>query len=195
MSKAYSKQMQQWFAVGLLAAAIVLVILVMVVPVVNKGMELHETKNNLVFNLQQYERILARKDAVIQSMNAIKGQYQERGLLNRQDTGALASAEVQEFIKKTIVEAGGQLSSTQALPVITKNEFSRLTVSVRMTGNSEVLRAVLYKIETSAPLIIINQIDIRPMRGIRNRMTRQIDQSNELSINFQAVSFMRKQPE
>jgi len=76
-----------------------------------------------------------------------------------------------------------------------KNEFSRITVSVRMTGNSEVLRAVLYKIETSTPLIVINQIDIRPMRGIRSRTTHQVEPSNQLNINFQAVSFMRKQPE
>ncbi|MDO9168681.1 MAG: type II secretion system protein GspM [Methylobacter sp.] len=185
--------MQRWLAVGLLVAAILIVGLVVIVPVVNKGLELRESKNNLVFRLQQYERILAGKDAVIANMNAIKEQYQQRGLLNRQGTGALASAEVQEFIKKTIVEAGGQLSSTQALPVSTKNEFNRITVSVRMTGNSEVLRAVLYKIETSTPLIIINQLDIRPMRGVRSRITRQIEPSNELSINFQAVSFMRKQ--
>ncbi len=115
MAKFSSKQMQRWLAVGLLVAAILIVSLVVIVPVVNKGLELHEAKNNLVFRLQQYERILARKDAVIESMSAIKEQYQERGLLNRQGTGALASAEVQEFIKKTIVEAGGQLSSTQAL--------------------------------------------------------------------------------
>lgn len=190
-----NKQMQRWLAVGLLVVAILIVNLVVIVPVVSKGMELHEAKNNLVFRLQQYERILAGKDAVIKSMSAIKEQQQKRGLLNRQGTGALASAEVQEFIKKVIVEAGGQLSSTQALPVTAKNEFSRITVSVRMTGNSEVLRAVLYKIETSTPLIIINQMDIRPMRGVMSRITRQIEPSNELSVNFQAVSFMRKQPE
>ena len=190
-----STQMQRWLAVGLLVAAILIVSLVVIAPVVSKGLELHEDENNLIFKLQKYERILAKKNAVIESMDAIKEQYQEHGLLNMQGTGALASAELQEFIKKAIAEAGGQLSSTQALPVTAKNEFSRITVSVRMTGNSEVLRAVLYKIETSAPLIIINQIDIRPMRGIRSRTTHQIEPSNELNINFQAVSFMRKQPE
>ena len=61
-----------------------------------------------------------------------------------------------------------------------------------MTGNSQVLQSVLYKLETSEPLIIINQIDIRPMRGTRNKVTRQIEDSNELNVNFQAVSFMRK---
>lgn len=195
MSKFSSRQMQRWLAVGLLVGAILIIGLVVITPVINKGLELRESENNLVLKLQQYERILAGKDAVTANMNAIKEQYEERGLLNSQGTGALASAEVQEFIKKAIAEAGGQLSSTQALPLSTKNEFSRITVNVRMSGNSEVLRAVLYKIETSTPLIIINEIDIRPMRGVRNRATRQIQQSNELNINFQAVSFMRKQPE
>ena len=203
-----TKQIQRWLAVWLLVTAILVIGLVVIMPVINKGLELHEAKDNLVFRLQQYERILARKDAVAASMNAIREQHQQRGLLNSQSTGALASAEVQEFIKKTVVEAGGKLSSTQALPVSeltpgnalskqpgAKNEFSRITVSVRMTGNAEVLRAVLYKLETSTPLIVINQIDIRPMRGVRSRTTRQIEPSNELNINFQAVSFMRKQPE
>ena len=186
---------QRWIAVGLLIAVVLVIFLVVIVPLVNKEMELHDAKNNLVFRLQQYERILAKKDAVIASMDTIKQQHEEQGYFNSQNTDALASAEMQEFIKKAIVDAGGQLSSTQALPVSNKGKFSRITVRVRMTGNSEVLRAVLYKIETATPLIIIDQIDIRPMRGKRNRTTRQIESSNELNVNFQAVSFMRKQPE
>jgi len=186
---------QRWIALALLIAAVLVIILVLILPVLSKGMELNETKNNLVFRLQQYERILAKKEAVIDSMAKIKQQHEEQGYFNSQTTDALASAEMQEFIKKAIVDAGGQLSSTQALPVNNKDKFSRITVRVRMTGNSEVLRAVLYKIETSTPFIIIDQIDIRPMRGKRNRTTRQIESSNELNVNFQAVSFMRKPAE
>ena len=197
MSKNKKRDMQalqqRWLAVGLLIAVLLVIIFVIIEPVVSKEMELYEAKNNLVFRLQQYERILAKKDAVIASMAHIKQQHEKQGYFNSQKTDALASAEMQEFIKKAIVDAGGQLSSTQALPVSNKDKFSRITVRVRMTGNSEVLRAVLYKIETSNPLIIIDQIDIRPMRGTRNRITRQIESSNELNVNFQAVSFMRKQ--
>ncbi|MEY3289042.1 MAG: hypothetical protein RLZZ419_1284 [Pseudomonadota bacterium] len=187
------ERQQRWLAVGLLIAVVIVFILIIIVPVVSKEMELHEAKNNLIFRLQQYERILAKKDAVIASMTNIKPQQDKQGYFNSQATDALASAEMQEFIKKAIVDAGGQLSSTQALPVNNKDKFNRITVRVRMTGNSEALRAVLYKIETSTPLIIIDQIDIRPMRGTRNRTTRQIESSNELNVNFQAVSFMRKQ--
>ncbi|MEI6334629.1 MAG: type II secretion system protein GspM [Methylococcaceae bacterium] len=189
----FSPELQQrWIALGLLIIVILVVVLVVIAPVVNKKMELDEAKNNLVFKLQQYERILAEKETVIASIANLKQQHEEQGYFNSQETDALASAEMQEFIKKAIVDAGGQLSSTQALPVSNKDNFSRITVRVRMTGNSEELRAVLYKIETSTPLIIIDQIDIRPMRGTRNRTTRQIESSNELNVNFQAVSFMRK---
>lgn len=195
MTPVNSNKMQRWLALGLLVLVIVLIGLVVVGPIVNKGLELNEAKNTLLFRLEQYSRVLSRKDAVTESMEQINTQNQEEGYLNSQGTVALASANVQEFIKKAIIEAGGQLSSTQVLPVTNKNDFSRITVSVRMTGNSEVLRSVLYKIETSTPLIIIDQLDIRPMRGVRNRKTHQIDPSNELNINFQAVSFMKKQPE
>ncbi len=185
---------QRWIAVALMVTVILLASLVIIVPVVSKGLELNETKTSLVFKLQQYERILANKEKVLASMANIKQQHDQQGYFNGQGTDALASAEMQEFIKKAIVEAGGQLSSTQSIPVSSKGDFTRITVRVRMTGNSEVLRSVLYKIETSTPLIVIDQIDIRPVRGVRNRTTRQIDASNELNVNFQAATFMRKQP-
>ena len=136
---------------------------------------------------------MAGKEAIVGNMAAIKQQHEEQGYFNTQGTSALASAEMQEFIKQAIVEAGGQLSSTQVLPPTQKDKFNRITVSVRMTGNIEVLRAVLYKLETSTPLIVIEQMDIRPMRSVRNRVTRQIEPSNGLNINFQAIGFMRAQ--
>ncbi|MCX7082576.1 MAG: type II secretion system protein GspM [Methylococcales bacterium] len=187
-----NQKKQRWLAVGLLISVVLIISLIVIVPLLSKGLELHKYKNDLMFRLQQFERILATKNTINASMAKIKQQHDQQGYFNSQETDALASAEMQAFIKKTIVDAGGQLSSTQALPVNNKNKFSRITVSVRMKGNSEVLRTVLYKIETSTPLIIIDQIDIRPMHGAMNNSTRQIDSSNELNVNFQAVSFMRK---
>ncbi len=183
---------QRWLALSILIVVVILIFLIVILPLITKKIELSEVKNNFVVKLKQYERILANKDVVSTNMANITNEHKSQGYFNSQETDALASAEMQEFIKKAIVDAGGQLSSTQALPVSSDDNFNKITVRVRMTGNSEELRAVLYKIEKSEPLIIIDQIDIRPMRGTRNRMTRQIESSNELNINFQAVSFMRK---
>lgn len=191
---------QKWnteraLAVGLLALVLVLAATLVLLPAINQWRALNDEKDQLAVKLRQYERILAGKDQVLKSVASVKETIEEQNYFNSQSTEALASAEVQEVIKKAIVDAGGKLSSTQALPVKSKDRFSLLTVSVRMTGNSEVLRSVLYQLETSTPLIIIDQLDIRPMRGVRNQRTRQIEQTNELNVNFQAVSFMRKKAE
>lgn len=188
---------QRWLAVGLLVIVVLIAGLLIIVPVVSKGLALNESKQNLLFKLNQYERILAKKDAVLVSRDKIKQQSTDQGYFNGQATEALASAEMQDFIKKTIVEAGGQLSSTQTMPSSdspssSTAKFNRIIVRISMTGNNDMLRSVLYKIENSVPLMIIDQIDIRPVRGRRNRKTGQIDASNELAINFRAVSFMRK---
>ena len=61
-----------------------------------------------IFKLQQYERILATKNTVIASMANIKQQHDQQGYFNSQETDALASAEMQAFIKKVIVDAGGE---------------------------------------------------------------------------------------
>jgi len=192
-------QQQRWLAVGLLIIVIAIAGLLIIVPVVGKGMELNDTKNNLLFKLQQYERILAKKDAIIASRDKIKQQSAEQGYFNAQDTEAVVSADMQDLIKQIIVGAGGQLTSTQAIPSEnnapdSNSPFNHIAVRVSMTGNSEMLRTVLYKIETAIPLMIIDQIDIRPVRGRRNHKTGLIDPTNELMINFQAVSFMRKPP-
>lgn len=194
MALVKNNQTQRWVAVGLLVLIILLLATLIVMPIVSKGLELNETKEELVFKLQKYERILAKKDSVLKGMAKIKAQHLEQDYFNSEKTPSLASAGVQEFIKKVIVDAGGQLSSTQALPETEKDKFTLVTVSVRMTGTMEILRSVLYKLETATPLIVVDQMDIRPMRGKRNRLTRKLEPSNELNVNFQAVSFMRKQP-
>lgn len=192
MLKLSSQDRGRWLAVGLLLVLVTGFGLLLVLPIVNKSMELSDESDSLSFRLRQYQKVLAQKDAILDSMANLKEQQAEQSFFNSQGTDALVSAEMQEVIKKTIEEAGGQLSSTQTTPVSTKDGFSRITVRVRMTGDSEVLRTVLYKLETAIPFIVIDQVDIRPMRGQRNPVTRQLDPSNSLNINFQAVSFMRK---
>jgi general secretion pathway protein M len=192
--RAWSKSIsrQRLLAVGLLLLVILLLSAILFVPLISETMALSEQQASLLFKLQQYQRTLAQKDAVLANLDTLKNQHDDQGYFNHQTTDALASADMQNFIKKTIVDAGGQLSSTQAIQLSNEDDFNRITVRVRMTGSSDVLRTVLYKIESATPLIIIDQIDIRPMRGRRNMTTQKIEPSNELNVNFQAVSFMRK---
>jgi general secretion pathway protein M len=184
-------QFQRWGAVGLLLVVILIVVFTLLLPLLNAGMEYHDTKNDLVFRLQRYKKIAARKDLVLNDFKQIKQTYQQQQYFSTHGTVALVSANLQKIIKTAITEAGAQLTSTQVLPSKNENELNQVVIKVRMAGNIEQLRSIIYLLETSTPLVILDQIDIRPVRGKRNRKTRKIEASNKLNINFQAISFMR----
>lgn len=183
---------QRWVALGLLLITILLVVFFAIVPLISSGLEYYAEKKDLRFRLQRYQQIVARKDEVDQGIERIKQQYLAQKYFNNSNTVSLASADIQKFIKNAIVQAGGELTSSQVLPSRSEDGLNRITVKVRMAGDMEVLRAVLYEIENSKPVMIINQIDIRPVRGRRNRKTRRIEPSNKLNVNFEVVGFMRE---
>ncbi len=186
---------QRWIAIGLFGLVICFIIFVVIVPLVSMGIENHDQTEELKFRLQKAKQIVARKDTVIANIEQIKKKYQAQHYFSTRDTAALASADLQKFIKSSISQAGGQLTSTQVLPHIKDKGFNRVVVKVRMSGEIDVLRSVLHEIESSAQVMIINQLDIRPVRGKRNRKTRKIEPSNKMNINFQVAGFMRERNE
>ncbi|MCK5478301.1 MAG: type II secretion system protein M, partial [Methylococcales bacterium] len=163
---------QRWLALGLLVLVLLLVIFVVISPLVSTGLEYYEQKQELAFRLQRSINIVARKDSVAENVERIKQQYQQQNYFSTRDTEALTSADLQKFIKTAISKAGGQLTSTQVLPGRNEDGLNRVTVKVRMSGDIEALRSVLQDIESSMPVMIVDQIDIRPVRGKRNRKTR-----------------------
>jgi len=186
---------QRWLAIGLLGLVFLSVLFLVIVPVVSIGLEYHEQEQELLFRLERTRQIVSRKDHVKDSIAGIKNQFQKQNYFSTRETEALASADLQKIIKTAISQAGGQLTSTQVLPHNMENGFNQVTVKVRMSGDIEMLRSVLYEIEASEQIMIINQLDIRPVRGKRNRKTRKIEPSNKMNINFQVVGFMRKKDE
>lgn len=196
LESSLNARQQRYLAVGLLLLALVLMGLIIVLPIINKGLALREQRQNLVFKLQRYERILAKKDTLLADMDSIKQQYAQQDYFYKQATEALVLAQMQEFIKNAIAEAGGQLSSTQAITPEEGNtndneaELKEISIKVSMIGTSTALRTVLYKIENAMPLMLIDQLEIRPVRGQIDAKTGQTAANNELEISFQALSFM-----
>lgn len=185
---------QRWLALSLLAVVLMLVLLGVIMPLVAKALALNEEKASLLFRLQRYQRIIDRKDEVFANIDKLKAGYRRQGYFSRQETAPLASADLQQVIKNAIATAGGQLTSTQVLPPKKDGEFTGIAVKVRMSGDIRALRSVLYQIETAMPLLVIDELDVRPQRGRRNRRTRKIVPSNQLNITFQVSAFMSQSP-
>jgi len=185
-------QGQRFLAVGLLIAVIVLFAMAVLLPLISAGLGYNESKSDLLFRMQRQQKILGRASLVQGNLEQMQQEYASANHFSSHGTEALASAELQNIVKSAITEAGGQLTSTQGLPLNNLDkQFFRIAVKVRMTGNLDTLRQVLYAIESADPVLIVDQLDINPVRGVRNRTTNKIDPSNQLNVGFQVVSFMR----
>ncbi len=186
---------QRWFAIGLLVFILFILVFVIIVPVLSASWDYHEQQQELNFRLQRAKQIVARKPAINAAVENIKQQYRQQNYFSKRDKEALASADLQKFIKSSISQAGGELTSTQVLPQSSDRGFKQLKVKVRMSGDIEVLRNVLHDIESSSQIMLVDQLDLRPVRGRRNRKTRKIEPSNKLNVNFQVAIFMRESNE
>lgn len=187
-----SKLQQRCLAVGLLIGVIVLILALVVWPWYAQIESAKQEIADLVFRIQRYTRVIESRGEVSEKVAQTKQAINALGYFNEQPTPALASAELQAFIKTTIVNAGGVLESTQDLPPVEEDDLIHISVNVRLSGDNNMLRTVLYQIETAKPLKLIEELDVRPIRGVRNHMTGQLEDLGTLSVNLQVASYMRK---
>ncbi|MBS3963128.1 MAG: general secretion pathway protein GspM [Methylomonas sp.] len=181
---------QRWLAVGLLLS-VMLVIVLLMMPLIDAAQAYREQKADLSFRLQRQQNIVARQAQVTDNIEALRQQAQEQTYINQQTTEALASAELQTVVKTAVTDAGGQLTSTQGITGKQEDGFLKIAVRVRMTGDIEALSQVLSAIEVAVPVLIVDQLDINPVRGVRNRTSNKIQANGQLNVSFQVVSLMR----
>lgn len=184
---------QRLAAVSLLAVVMLMVIGFLIVPLINAALELREEKHELLFRLERYQRITDRKAMVKANAEKIKQANAEQSFFSRHKSEAMASADLQQVVRSAITDAGGELISTQVLPSKIEGKYIRVAIKIRMNGDIETLRSVLLQIESAIPFIMIDDLDIRPERGIRDRITRKLVPSNKMNISFQAAGFMGKE--
>lgn len=192
MPQSLSKSQQRHVAIGLLLAVITLVLVLLLWPWYDQIASAKQEINDLVFRIQRYARVIDSRDEVFQKVEISKNVINSLGYFNTQPTPALAEAELQTYIKNVIVAAGGELASTQVLGQSEEDELIHIAVNVRLSGDMNMLRSMLYQLETAKPLMIIEEIDLRPIRGVRNPTTGQLEDSGTVSVNLQVATYMRK---
>lgn len=194
MHQNLSKMQQRSLAIGLLISVLGLTFALVVWPLYTQISDAKQEISDLIFRIQRYTRVIQSRGEVSTKIEQSKQSINALGYFTDQPTPALASADLQAFIKSTIVAAGGILESTQDLPPVEEEDLIHIAVNVRLNGDTNMLRAILYQIETAKPLKLIEELEVRPIRGIRNHMTGQMEDTGTISVNMQVASYMRKNP-
>ncbi len=191
MIKQLSRDRQRLLAFALLFLCIVLVLAAIFAPLINAATSANDRIEDLQFKLLRYKRIAAGKGQVLQYLDRLKTEQGDQNHFSDRATPALASADLQQLIKKVVVDAGGRLLSTQVVPETEEDHFIKTSVKVQMSGDTMALRNVLYDIETARPMLIIDNLTIRAISARRDPRTRKLLPSNELNVNFDVSGYIR----
>ena len=119
--------------------------------------------------LDRYRQIAAARDAYQGRLDKLIEREAGIGTYLAGGTDALAGAELQELINKTVEEGGGNLRSIQILPVKTDGEFQRIGVRVQLMATVVQLARVLYSLEAGPTFLFIDNLDVSNRRARRRR--------------------------
>ncbi|GFO71386.1 general secretion pathway protein M [Bathymodiolus japonicus methanotrophic gill symbiont] len=184
---------QRWLALSLLFGIIIGISALIIVPWLNHLSAINDDIEEQAFRIKRYQRVIASREEVLLDVEQGRKEINSLGYFSTQESASLAAAELQNSIKSMAVDAGGELSSSQVLPNKEQEGLVRIAVKVKLTGDMEMLRALLYEIETKKPLLIIENVTVIPAPKKRNRKTRKTEERGNVVVTLEVSSYMRKQ--
>ena len=130
---------------------------------------------------QLEEQVAAQREATVTSAAYLEG-----------ESDALAGAALQDQVRTIIARAGGELNSTQILPVAPAgpdNSVRRASLKLQLTVDIEGLQQLLYELETAEPYLFVDDLIIR-----ERRLRRLRDGAGEelmLDVSFEISGYLR----
>jgi general secretion pathway protein M len=104
------------------------------------------------------------------------------------DNESLAAAELQRIVKRIVTANQAEVLSTQILPPVREQGFTRVTLKVRMRGTLESLVSVFYSIETDKLFLFLDKVSIRALASRYQQGRIRTQQS--LDLDFDLVGYM-----
>ena len=119
--------------------------------------QIEEVRNQLA----RFERAAAMRPALTRQMNEFRIKEKSLGYYLTGRTDALAAVALQDRVHVLVSDKGGTLLSVQPMPGVEEHGLTRVTLRVQMTGTTDTLFDVLYALESGAPLVFIDNLDIQ----------------------------------
>jgi len=141
--------------------------------------------------LQRLTGILASEQTLETELQQVKKDKAMAAYYIDKPSPTLAATDLQQHIKTVVETNGGELQSTQILPTTQESGLTRVAIRVQMNGDAEVLQKVLHRLESSRPLLFVDNLVINA-REIRRREpgSREIKTSVQMMTTFELAGYM-----
>lgn len=142
--------------------------------------------------LQRLNGLLSTQDDLEQMLERIRQDSSADAYYLPEESPTLAATSLQQRVRQAVESNGGNLVSTQILPVVAEDGFSRVAIRVQMTGDIDAVQKMLYALESARPLSFIDALQIRA-QPVRRRRTAGGDtdaQEMQLITQFELAGYM-----
>ena len=187
MMRRLSRTESRGLALALVGVTIIVVYLAVIRPIAGIYGSSQDRIAALNDRLLRYRSVISTEDTINERLAALGDDADLAASFLEQETLALASADLQQYITQTVAAAGGQLISTQVLPTDDNSELVEATVKVGMRGNSEILHALLYMFEGRRPIVSLDNLQLIG-RGRAGAVTSSGD---ALNISFDLTGYLK----
>jgi general secretion pathway protein M len=188
MTVTMPKWLERVAALTLIVVLAGIVWLVILAPLVNAYVETGANLTEAQERLARYRNVAAQRPALEQRFAELLHHETDSGFHLSGRTDALAAADLQRTATAVIERSGGALNSIQPLPAAADGAFRRIAVRVQFTGTTSTLFAAVYELESRTPLLLIDNLEIRPRPASRLGAT----DDASLSIRFDLSGFMQQ---
>lgn len=181
---ALSLPLRRTAALALLFAAVFAVYTLGVDPFVSAYSGNTETAAQLQSALQKYRQLAARLPEITRTLEDMRArQSAQQGYLPGANE-AVAAATLQDRLKSLIAREGGKLQSTQALSQTkVAGQPQRVGVRARMVMQLSELQAVVYRLESTTPVLFVENLSIRAV-------TAGTAEAGLLDVNLDVVGYL-----
>ena len=156
-------------ALAILLAAIAIAYEGVVQPLLDDYSSTRQSIEEMRDAIERYSHVASELAGRRQALTMLRDrQAQSEGFL-KGTNDALIAAQIQNRVKGLVEASQGELKSTQVLPVQENGKFRRVTIRGEMSLNLAAAQTVIYGIESSSPVLFLDNLNIRPEIADRRR--------------------------
>jgi len=168
-------------ALGILVLVLILLFMLVLGPLFSRFLRDSESIADLEQQLSRYQALAAELESSQQQLQTLQAQNPAAELYLPEKKAALASARLQQRLNQLLDRIGGQVISTQDLPLSRGEALPSVALNVQLRAELEQLVKLLHGVETSKPLLFVDELEIigNPRLAVTNLSRRNIRTQNQ----------------
>lgn len=184
-------------AVLLFAIVLILVYLLCFHWFIMRHKEYSEEISSLSDQLGRFERVAAQRDRYESLLGELQGQRADTELFLDGDDFNEAAAGMNEQLSqmvRTQAEDTCQILSRQQVRPRVEERFQKVTVNARIRCGIEDLQKIIYSLETSVPMILVEELTVIKPRTRRTSRSAPQPTQTVLDIRFNMSGYLKESP-